>query len=114
MKPHALTQPHLFADDPGPAPVLEPDSCDAPLGQKKVQRSIGQRILVRVTSHRARLIDEDNLCEKYAIDLCRYAGIIIDDSPGEVKIEVRQFKTLKGEDERTQIEVFEIGGDLKI
>lgn len=48
---------------------MERDSRDAPLGKKKVQGSTSQRILVRVTSVRKRLIDEDNLCEKPCI-LC--------------------------------------------
>ena len=85
--------------------LVEPDSFHAPLGAQKVQRPTGQRVLVRVTSRRRRLLDEDNLCAKYHIDLCRYAGIIPDDSPDQVKIEVGQVKVSKGQSERTEIEI---------
>jgi hypothetical protein len=49
------------------------------------------------------LLDQDNLCEKYHVDLCRYAGVIPDDSPEQVIIEVNQRKTVKGEAEFTEI-----------
>ncbi len=64
-----------------------------------------KRVLVRVTSVRSRLIDEDNLCEKYVVDCCRYAGLIPEDSPGTTKIEVAQRKAGKGEEEHTEVEI---------
>ena len=80
----------------------------APPQQDAVQTCASRVLLVRVTSVRSRLIDEDNLCEKYHVDCCRYAGLIPDDSPDLVRIETRQRKTLKGEEECTAIEVFSI------
>lgn len=67
-----------------------------------------KRFLVRVTSVRGRLIDEDNLCEKYIVDCCRYAGLLPGDSPAETKIEVCQRKVSKGEEEHTLIEIYTI------
>lgn len=87
---------------------LESNSGNAALDSKKVQGQSGQKFLVRITSFRKRLLDEDNLCEKYHVDLCRYAGVLPDDAPGEVKIEVCQKKTGKEEPEKTLIEVFEL------
>ena len=87
--------------------IVERDSRDAPLGKKKVQGSVSQRILVRVTSVRKRLIDEDNLCEKYHVDLCRYAGIISGDEASKTKIETIQRKAEKGEEEKVIIEVYQ-------
>lgn len=66
-----------------------------------------RRFLVRITSYRRRLIDQDNLCEKYVVDCCRYAGLLPGDGPGQTEIEVRQFKAGKEETERTLIEIFE-------
>ena len=86
--------------------IVERDSRDAPLGKKKVRGSVSQRILVRVTSVRARLLDEDNLCEKYHVDLCRYAGVISGDEAGKTKIETTQRKAQKGEEEKVIIEAF--------
>lgn len=87
---------------------LESDSSDAALDSKEVQGRISQKFLVRVTSIRKRLLDEDNLCEKYHVDLCRYAGIIPCDEADKVKIEVCQKKAGKEDVEKTIIEVFEI------
>ena len=87
--------------------IVERDSRDAPLGKKEVQGSTSQRILVRVTSVRKRLIDEDNLCEKYHVDLCRYAGIISGDEASKTKIETTQRKAQKGEEEQVIIEVYQ-------
>jgi hypothetical protein len=86
---------------------VERDSRDAPLGKKKVQGRVGERVLVCITSVRKRLIDEDNLAEKYHVDLCRYAGIISGDEASKTKIETTQRKAQKGEEEKVIIEVFQ-------
>lgn len=77
------------------------------LAAPQVQKATGQRFLVCVTSIRRRLLDEDNLCEKYHVDLCRYAGMLPCDSPDEVTIQTSQRKAGKGESERTVIEITE-------
>lgn len=86
---------------------LERNSWNGALGQGQIQNLNSGKVLVRLTSYRARLLDEDNLCEKYHIDCCRYAGLIRQDSPGAAKIEVRQEKVAKGEPEFVRIEIFE-------
>lgn len=95
-------------DSPRTVAELECDSGDAALGEVQVQKGTGRKFLVRVTSVRKRLLDEDNLCEKYHVDLCRYAGVLPDDAPGETRIEVCQEKAGKEAAEETKIEVFEI------
>lgn len=87
---------------------LEPDSRAGTLGKAKVKKGDSARFLVRVTSVRKRLLDEDNLCEKYVVDCCRYAGLLPDDCPGQTKIEVCQRKPEKEEGEGTLIEIFEL------
>lgn len=67
-----------------------------------------RNVLVRVTSYRTHLLDEDNLCEKYHVDLCRYAGVIHGDSPATTRIEVAQGKVSTGEREFVRIEVFKL------
>ena len=89
-------------------PVVEPDTCNAALGQSEVQKTGNGRVLVRVTSHRKRLIDEDNLCEKFVVDCCRYAGLIPGDAPGQTKIEVAQVKVAKGEYEHVEVSISKI------
>ena len=90
----------------GKVAKLESDSCHAPLEAEEIQGQHSGRVLVRVTSRRKRLLDEDNLCEKYHVDLCRYAGVLSDDAPERTKIEVGQTKCRKGEQEEITIEVF--------
>ena len=86
-------------------PVLECAARNDPLEKAPVQKAVGQRFLVRVTSFRKRLLDEDNLAEKYHVDLLRYAGILPQDTPGICKIEVSQQKSKK---EFTRIEVMQL------
>ncbi len=92
--------------DPRDCAKLERDSRPCPLGPSQTQEGDSRRFLVRVTSVRNRLIDEDNLCEKYAVDCCRYAGLLPGDGPSQTQIEVAQRKAGKGEGEKTVIEVF--------
>ena len=87
--------------------VVESDTSHAPLEAQKVQGQHSNRVLVRVTTRRKRLLDEDNLCEKYHVDLCRYAGVVSDDAPERTKIEVSQTKCRKGEPEEITIEVYQ-------
>jgi hypothetical protein len=87
---------------------LERCAQHAPLEADQLQARPPRLLLVRVTSVRKRLIDEDNLCEKFHIDCLRYAGLIPDDSPDKVRIETTQRKAGKDEDERVIIEILPI------
>ena len=101
----AFIAANLDPDHSGPVAFVEPDSGHAPLAAETVQRPAGRKFFVRVASFRRRLLDEDNLCEKYHVDLCRYAGAIPDDAPGQVKIEVGQ---VKSKHEEILIEIYEL------
>ena len=91
------------------APVLEQHSGDGGMGAVQVEGRLGKRLLVRVTATRTRLLDEDNLCEKYHVDLLRYAsGGALGDSPATTHIEVAQQKAGPGEPEEVRLEVFEL------
>ncbi len=96
---------HIPNGSARPAPILERPVRDEPLATPPVQETTGQRFLVRIVSYRKRLLDEDNLAEKYHIDLLRYAGILPSDTPGICKIEVSQQKSKK---EYTRIEVLKL------
>ena len=95
-------------DCAGAITKLERAVGDATLGAAQVQATTRQRFFISVTAYRTRLLDEDNLCEKYHVDLCRYAGALPDDDPSQTKIEVRQIKAGKGEQERVEIEVWKL------
>jgi hypothetical protein len=100
----------FLVDDTGPLAVVEQHPGDGTVAALPVQKPTGKRFLVRVQAIRTRLIDEDNLCEKYHVDLLRYAsGKLFGDSPATTRIEVCQQKAGKGEPEEVRIDVYEIG-----
>ena len=92
-------------DRAGKAAKLERNLGNGPLAKGEAEKGNSERVLVRVTSVRKRLIDEDNLAEKYHVDCCRYAGLIHGDEPSKTKIEVCQRKAAKDESEHTIIEI---------
>ena len=83
--------------------VLECDPRPSALQPSQTQEGHPGRFLVRVTSFRRRLLDEDNLCEKYVVDCCRYAGLLPADDAGAAKIEVSQVQVRRKEEERTEV-----------
>lgn len=100
--------PDFLARNRGRASKLE--RCSKPVRVAKTQpkESPRQKFLVRITAVRVRLLDEDNLCEKFHVDLCRYAGALPGDEAGKTKIETTQRRAQKGEEEHTEIEIYEL------
>lgn len=88
-----------------PDTKLEPASRNDPLATPQVKGANPPKFLVRVTSYRTRLLDEDNLAEKYHIDTCRYAGLLPSDAPGKAQIKTSQKKVGSKAEERTEIEI---------
>lgn len=86
-----------------PAPILERSSGDGTLAKGEVKEGDTGRFFVLIKSYRRRLLDEDNLCEKYHVDLCRYAGILPSDAPDRTSIAVSQEKVKSKDEERTEI-----------
>lgn len=101
-------QADIQPDGAGEVAVLELNSGDGAVAALPIQKSTGERFRVCVTAIRKRLLDEDNLAEKYHVDLLRYAGVLSTDAPATTKIEVRQEKAGPGEAEEVRIEVWEI------
>jgi len=67
-----------------------------------------RNVLVRVTSVRRFLLDDDNLCEKFHVDRWRYAAIIHGDSPATTRIEVAQVKAGPDKREYVKIEIYQL------
>lgn len=87
---------------------LERHAGNAALGEGQTKERDTASRLVRITSRRRRLIDEDNLCAKLAVDCMRYAGLLHGDEPGKTHIECRQEKVGKEGREETLIEIFDL------
>ena len=88
--------------------ILECNLRAGPLATSQTENSHPRKFLVRVTSFRRRLLDEDNLCEKYHVDCCRYSGLLRADDPSEARIVTTQEKVQTKAEERTVIEINEI------
>lgn len=86
-----------------PAPKLERRVRHGSLAKGKVEGRNPVRVSVLITSYRVRLLDEDNLCEKYHVDCLRYAGLLSADTPGAAQITTRQQKVGSKAEERTEI-----------
>ena len=84
----------------------EPAVCDEPVAEAPRKEINPALVHVRIVSFRRSFCDPDNLCPKYFIDCLRYAGIIRDDRPQDITLEVRQQKVSK-EQERTEITITE-------
>lgn len=93
------------ANSPVVPPVVERRPRAASLGKGKAKGGHPKRFLIRVKDFRHRLLDEDNLAEKYHVDCLRYAGLIPGDAPGQAKIEVSQEKIGREESPRVEIEI---------
>ena len=89
----------------GSTSQLECDLGDAPLDARQIQERDATKFLVLVKSIRTRLIDVDNLCEKYIVDCCRYAGLLPSDAPDKTHIITTQEKAGKGVEEYTEITI---------
>lgn len=92
--------PRLRHAQPEQAPVLPP------LGQNQDEEGGGGRFKVRIVRCGAKLLDPDNLSgAKLLIDQLRYAGLIPEDNPHAIELELCQVKTPKKEDRGTLIQV---------
>ena len=59
--------------------------------------------LVSIRSRRVNLLDPDNLYIKDIVDQIRYAGLIPEDTPEVIEIEITQEKVSKYKEEETII-----------
>ena len=83
----------------------EPALCHEPVAAEAREAGDAIRVHVRVVSLRRRLCDPDNLCPKYFVDCLRYAGLIRNDRPEDIALEVRQVRVKSRDQERTEIEI---------
>lgn len=87
------------------SPITEWVAGEEPLVTYEREAENSGRIVLRYTSYRCRLLDEDNWCTKYFTDALRYCGALPDDTPDKVTISVRQEKVAHRSEEKTVIEI---------
>jgi len=97
----------IDADSAGPVAIVERPAVSAPLETVKNQKGPAGRIFIRFVSVRKRLLDPDNICEKYLLDCLRYTRLISGDEPEKVSIQTTQRKCQQGESEKTIVEIYE-------
>lgn len=76
-----------------------------PLAAVERKEAHSGRVFVVIKSYRCRLTDPDNLCGKYFLDCCRYAGFLRDDTAAEIDFSITQEKVKRKEDEKTTVEI---------
>ncbi|MDB6117400.1 MAG: hypothetical protein JWO08_1181 [Verrucomicrobiaceae bacterium] len=89
-----------------PDAKLERHPEHAALHSPPAEKGRPERFHIRFVSVRKRLIDPDNLSEKWLLDCLRFAQVIPGDEPEKITLETTQRKARKGEEEHTLIEVF--------
>lgn len=106
-----LNEARFHAEDSGAAAVVERTPTGkregGPVAAHPNQKGTAPRFRVCICSVRKRLLDADNICPKFTIDALRRKGIIRDDSPKHIILEVSQRKAAKGEEEHTEINIYE-------
>jgi len=92
-------------NDTGTPAKLEQDTRHGSLAKKPIETHTTSRVHIRFESVRKRLLDPDNICEKWTLDCLRYIGVIRGDEPDKITLETSQRKAEKGEEERTEITI---------
>lgn len=86
---------------------LERPSGNGTLGTNQGQEAGSGRLHIRFESVRKRLLDPDNIAEKWLLDALRFSGVLQGDEPDKITLETTQRKCEKGEEEHTLIQIFE-------
>jgi hypothetical protein len=100
--------PDFVARNTRAAPVVERIIGNAALRPAKSQKGTAGRVHIRFVSVRKRLLDPDNISEKWTLDCLRFAGVIQGDEPDKITLETTQRKCGNDEEEKTLIEIFEL------
>lgn len=87
---------------------LEPVVCHEPLAETEGEEKGPNRVQIRITAYRARLLDADGPCVKAVVDCLRYAGAIRDDTVEDVEILTIQRKVKHRKEEMTLVELIPI------
>jgi hypothetical protein len=75
------------------------------VGEGQSEEGMRAEYLVGIRSCRVNLLDPDNLYVKDVIDQLRYAGLIPEDTPEVIEIEITQEKVSKYKEEETIITI---------
>jgi len=104
----AFIRANLDAGDTGPDAVVERPAIHEPLAANQGEEGATGKLFIRFVSVRKRLLDPDNLAEKWLLDCLRYCRAIHGDEPEKISIETTQRKAAKGETEHTEIAVWSV------
>jgi hypothetical protein len=108
MNSQSTPGPDALYENSSQTPSAEPQQalCDEPMAEGKSKKGYALRSTIRIISYRRRLLDPDNLCPKAFIDSIRRAGLVADDNPQAIVLQVEQRKVKSKADERTVIEIW--------
>ncbi len=97
--------PALSVGDTGKDAFVERLTVNGALGSGQGKKGSPDRVHIRFVSVRKRLLDPDNLSEKWLLDCLRNCGAIDGDEPDKITLETTQRKAAKGEEEHTEITI---------
>lgn len=100
--------PSLSIGDTGTIAELERPARDRPLAAREAKASNSGAVHIRFVSVRKRLLDPDNISEKWVLDCLRFANIIRGDEPDKITLETTQRKAAKTEAEHTEVTIYEL------
>jgi hypothetical protein len=89
-------------------PELERPLGNAALGASEGKEAASGRVHIRFVSVRKRLLDPDNISEKWMLDALRYIGAIRGDEPDKITLETTQRKAARSEEEHTEVNIYSI------
>lgn len=98
--------PKLHPEDTRQSSKLEQDHKNEQVEFSQVKEGNTFKGLICITDVRKRLLDDDNLAEKFHVDCLRYEKIIQGDSTGYFRIFTTQRKCTKEESPHTLIEIY--------
>ena len=87
------------------APRTQPTPKHELAREARGEEECTRRIHVSIEVRRRRLLDPDNICNKFITDLLRYSGILRDDSSKFIEFSQRQTKVKRREEEETIVEL---------
>lgn len=80
-----------------PVAQLERSNADELARTARGEGKGASRVVIRLTSYRKRLLDDDNHCQKLLVDSLRYSSQIHDDGPHATRIETAQEQSTESE-----------------
>ena len=110
----SFVKANLDPESAGTNTIMERSDGNGTERENAIEAGAAGKLHIKFISVRKRLCDPDNLAVKWLLDALRHSGVILDDSPDKISLEVtqrkcgrRRFGIGENEKEHTVIEIYE-------